>query len=199
MKKALSLAILSGGKNRRFGGIAKAFVKINGTPVFRRIMNCVDAEQYMIIINDPFNKKELKEDAYVEYFPDLIPGKGPLSGIHSALVHSANEVVMIMPSDVPLMNKKAVDFLITNFNPNADILVPYDDQNIHAVSAIYHKRQLHQLEEFLNSDQKNSIRQYLKQAKTKYIEIPDDLSIKQAFRNMNTIKDYQAIINFIKQ
>lgn len=197
MKKALSLAILSGGKNRRFGGIAKAFVKINGIPVFRRIMNCIDVKQYMIIINDPINKKELKDEPNIESFPDLITGKGPLSGIHSALMHSENEVVLIMPSDLPLMNKKAIDFFITNYKSDADIIAPYDSKHIHPVSAIFHKRQIEQLEEFLNTEDNYNLHNYLKHVKTHYIKLPEDSLIKQAFMNMNTIDDYQTILNLL--
>ncbi|MFN3782040.1 MAG: molybdenum cofactor guanylyltransferase, partial [Candidatus Kapaibacteriota bacterium] len=82
LKNAISFAILSGGKSSRIG-VNKAFLEIEGVPLIQRALLLANSfPEKMIITNTP----ELYSKFDCQVYPDIFLNRGPISGIHSALL-----------------------------------------------------------------------------------------------------------------
>ncbi|MFO8086324.1 MAG: molybdenum cofactor guanylyltransferase [Bacteroidales bacterium] len=197
MQKAYTLAILSGGKNQRFKGVSKALTTVGNQKVFQRIIAASDAKEVIIIANDPSEIDLFKKRYHLNVFSDNFISKGPLSGIHSALYHATYPQVLIMPSDLPLMNKPTVEYLYHHLNEQQDALIPVNNKHLHTVSAFYHKRTLPKAEKYLMDHEKCPLQEFIKTLQTHYLNIPDIPLYQQAFINMNTPQDYEYIMNIL--
>ncbi|MCF8218296.1 MAG: molybdenum cofactor guanylyltransferase [Bacteroidales bacterium] len=192
MDRHLQLAILSGGHNTRFNGYSKALVNFNGIPVYQRIMNAAEVQEAIVIVNSKKEQAAFSQHRGISIYSDIIPDKGPLSGVHAALEHAKADYILLMPSDLPLMNSKTIRFLIQNINSDYEAIVPVSEGTIHPLSAVYAKRAKEKLESFLYNAPKTSVKNFLNQISPLYIEIPTDTIFQQAFLNMNTFEDFHS-------
>lgn len=198
MNRPYSFAILSGGQNKRFGGYSKALTDIQGVPLYMNILQASSAKQNMIITNNKYERAEFLKSGLLEVYSDLIPAKGPLSGLHSALMHATEEVIAIMPSDLPLMDQQTLMYMLQNFKTETDALVPQCMSQTHPVSAVYSKRALKKLEIYLEANKKISVHKFLDCIQTQYLTIPQGSGLEHSFYNMNTEADYLKILKIIK-
>ena len=76
MKHKITGIILSGGKSVRMGGQNKAFLKIEGVPIVKRIQILFEKIfEEIIIVTD---QEELFSSFNARIYGDLIPGRGAL-------------------------------------------------------------------------------------------------------------------------
>lgn len=198
MNRPYSFAILSGGQNKRFGGYSKALAEVQGIPLYVNILQASSARQNMIITNNNYERAEFLKSGLLEVYSDIIPAKGPLSGIHSALIHAREDIIVIIPSDLPLMNGHTVNSMLQYFNPESDALVPRTQLHTHPVSAVYSIRALKRLEKYLQENKKASVHKFLDVINTQYMDIRPGSSMEQSFYNMNTKEDYFKLLKAIK-
>ncbi len=96
--------ILAGGASSRMGQ-DKAMLSIEQSTMLTRTQNVLAGTSVdKIIISRNDQKKG--------HFADLIPNKGPLSGIHSAAVRFPFFNLLILPVDLPLMDSTSLQPLI---------------------------------------------------------------------------------------
>jgi len=97
----METAILAGGRSSRFGA-NKALADWFGAPLIAAITEKARTvtEKVFIISNDEVPYRFLD----IPVYPDIYPGMGPLSGLHSALSHAASNRVMVLACDMPLLN-----------------------------------------------------------------------------------------------
>ena len=197
MDRHLQLVILSGGQNTRFNGLSKARINVKGLPVYKRIMNAAEVKQAIVIANSANDQAYFEQDNNITVFSDIIKGKGPLSGLHTALKKAKSDFILLMPSDLPLMNAKTINFLMQHNISGYDAIIPVCDGIIHPLSAIYSKRVITKLETFLYSVSKFSVKNFLSQISPLYIDIPNVELYQQAFQNMNTPEDFRNLLKFV--
>ncbi|MFW6019005.1 MAG: molybdenum cofactor guanylyltransferase [Bacteroidales bacterium] len=197
MDRHLQLVILSGGQNRRFNGQSKAFIKFQGLPLYQRIMKAAGVKKAMVIANSKKDQACFIHDPKITFFTDIIKGKGPLSGVHAALKHAKSDFILLMPSDLPLMNTKTILFLIQHIDPEYDAIIPVSKGIMHPLSAIYAKRINTKLESFLYNTSKTSVKKFLRQISPLYLNMPEEDVYQQAFRNMNTPEDYHSLLKSV--
>lgn len=95
--------ILAGGKSSRMGQ-DKAQLTINNKSLLQHMQTVIDGTSIeQVIINR--NEKQPGE------LEDIIPGKGPLSGIHSAAVNYPDSNLLIVPVDLPLLGAETLHTL----------------------------------------------------------------------------------------
>ena len=89
--------ILVGGKSRRMG-VDKAFLEIDGQPLFERVLEVFRATFRRIILVGG------RHDRYSRYglpvHPDIYPGSS-LGGLHTGLVHAETPHVFVASCDLP--------------------------------------------------------------------------------------------------
>jgi molybdopterin-guanine dinucleotide biosynthesis protein A len=110
--------ILAGGKSSRMGE-DKAMVVVNKRTMLDQIKDTLlQTSLSEVVVNKNVelrpsstgNQFSVNEDT--EYIKDLIPDKGPLSGIHSALCHYPDADILVVPVDIPLITSASLDRLI---------------------------------------------------------------------------------------
>lgn len=184
-------AILAGGQNKRFGGRTKAKILIEGRPIIERTIEVLGSvfNDIIIITN---NKAEFEDYKHIRMAGDIYHYKGPLAGLHSAITNSEKEAVFLVASDMPGLSLSTVEQVAMNFEKmECEALIPVYKELIEPLHAIYSRTVLVRLDDFLRSENKYSIREFLKLVDAKYLEIDDGGGQINPFFNINSPEDLQ--------
>jgi len=87
-------------------GQDKAFLDLGGVPIIRRLIEAFSRlfSGTLVVANNPQTYAELS----TRVVPDLCPGRGPLSGIHSGLTHAEHDWAFVCPCDCAFLNPDVV-------------------------------------------------------------------------------------------
>ena len=120
-----SVAILAGGEARRFGGRDKGALVVDGrTIVERQIAELSTVTPDVRVIR--------RED-------DLVPGCGPLGGLHAALNAARGDQLFLVACDMPFVTAALAAYLLM-LAGDADAVVPRTDRGYHPLCAVYGRR-----------------------------------------------------------
>jgi len=183
-------AILAGGYSKRFGE-NKALIEISSKKLIERIIEVFTSifNEILIISNSPDEYKALG-------FPviqDVLPVKGPLVGIYSALLASRYKHIFISACDMPFINSNLISYMIEKI-ANFDIVVPViDDEKLEPLHAIYSKSCIPHIKNKINLNEKRIISFYenLLVYHLKKDEIIKHDPPQLSFYNINTNEDYR--------
>jgi molybdenum cofactor guanylyltransferase len=133
---------------------------------------------------------------------DIHQNRGALGGIHVALVNSKSEFTLILACDCPFVSVDLIEFLIglTKTEKDFEAFAPIQKNGkIQPLCAIYKtancRRILSKMLE--NSHEKYSVRDFLNQIKTRYIEFSEIAGLPNAenlFFNVNTPEDFEKAV-----
>jgi molybdopterin-guanine dinucleotide biosynthesis protein A len=118
----VSAAILAGGNATRFGGCDKSAIMVDGQPILAR--------QYTVLA-------PLADDVIVVR-EDIVPGCGPLGGLHTALTRARHERLFLVACDMPFITESFVSYLLS-LAGDWDVVVPHTDRGYHPLSAVYRR------------------------------------------------------------
>jgi molybdenum cofactor guanylyltransferase len=117
-----SAAILAGGRATRFGGRDKSALIVDGRTILeRQIAELSKVTSDILIIGAG---------------RDLVPGCGPLGGLHAALTAAAADAVFVVACDMPYISAAFVMYLL-DLTREADIVVPCTERGYHPLCAAY--------------------------------------------------------------
>ena len=194
MGNRISGVILAGGSNKRFGGIPKVNVVIDGKTIFSRIISTIGDlfEEIIIVTNKP---EEFREFIQYKIVEDQFLKAGPLGGIHAGLKASSKKAVFVFAGDMPFLDKEIITDQINEFNKGGyDVLIPKVNQFIEPLHAIYRKSVLKDLERFLSERKSRAVRDFLDEVNIGYLQIPKTEKSDLAFANINSPSDLDKII-----
>jgi molybdopterin-guanine dinucleotide biosynthesis protein A len=189
MGNNISGVILAGGANKRFGGITKANVIINGLSIISRIISVIEDQfpKIIIVTNKP---EEFREFIQCKIVVDQYLKAGPLGGIHAALKSSSEDAIFVFAGDMPFLDKKIISDQIYDFKKGEqDVLIPKVGQLIEPLHAIYRKSIMNELERFLIERKSRAVRDFLEQVNVGYFKISDTEQNRKAFTNINSPAD----------
>lgn len=183
---AFSLAIIAGGKSSRMGR-DKAFLELGGRSLIERVIAAgadLRPSETILIANKP--------DAYrhlgLEIYPDILPDKGSLGGIYTALARAANPVTLVLACDMPFIKPGLLGFMLAQLDAETDIVVPRVDGYPQALHAIYRNTCLAPIRARLAANRLKIIGFYDKM-RVRYLDEADYAPFDQAgmsFTNLNT-------------
>ena len=104
----VSAIILAGGRRSRMG-TDKAKLRLGG----KTLLDLTVEKIRHLGISDIVISGCADCPEGTSYAPDLIPGKGPLSGIHAGLRQIRNQSSLVLPVDMPLIPEEVLKLLIT--------------------------------------------------------------------------------------
>ncbi|HSB35187.1 MAG TPA: molybdenum cofactor guanylyltransferase, partial [Nitrospirota bacterium] len=127
--------VLAGGENRRMGA-DKAFLKLAGVPMIEHVMRSLKAvcRDIIIVTNSP----QLYKAYRVSVVSDAFNLRGPLTGIYSGLLKSADEYNFVVACDMPFLNPRLLAFM-GSLAAGYDVVVPAVGSMIEPLHAVYRK------------------------------------------------------------
>lgn len=184
--------ILTGGKSSRMGR-PKALLPFDGEPLIVHIVRALRSMFAEAVVVAAPEQELPPMPATVAR--DEVPYQGPAGGIYYGLKAAGAKYAFVTSCDVAFINQPLIAFLVSRI-PNCDVVVPYWDERLQPLHAVYRKSLLPLLKEQLELGQLRPVYLYDK-ARTDKVpqeEIrrfdPEGLS----FLNMNTPEDYEVVL-----
>lgn len=185
--------ILSGGKSSRMG-THKALLNIDGKSLIQRMVEILNSIFSTVVISS--NEPQLYKSLEKKIIKDIYPGRGPLSGIHSALSYSSTERNFVIFCDMPFVNNQLINYLC-NYESDKEIIILKADGRIQPLCGLYSKKILPDVELLLKesaqkeSSLKGSIYELLERVDTEIIDVTEmKFYHPDLFFNINTPEDY---------
>ncbi|MCY4071408.1 MAG: molybdenum cofactor guanylyltransferase [Chloroflexi bacterium] len=182
----VSLAIIAGGQSSRMGR-DKAFLELGGLTLIERVLAAsadLGQSETILIANKPDQYRHLGLPMYT----DILPDKGSLGGIYTALTQAANPATLVLACDMPFIKTDLLRFMIAQLDEETDIVVPRVDGYPQALHAIYRKTCLAPIRAQLDENRLKIIRFY-NQMRVTYLDeadyAPYDAEAR-SFINLNT-------------
>lgn len=138
--------ILAGGKSTRMG-TDKALIRVKDDSMLEGAVRALAGGFNEIIVSA---NNRTCASAQVKIVADVIPGRGPMSGIHAALLASANDINFVVPCDMPFINVRLALYMV-ELASGFDVVVPRIGDYYEALFAVYMKNCLPLIEEYLIS------------------------------------------------
>ena len=177
-------AILAGGKSTRMGK-DKAMLELDSQNMLERTQNIIAGTSVdHVVVN--------RNDEKGQFLPDIMPNKGPLSGIHSIVSAFPDCNILIVPVDLPLLDTQTLQLLI-------------DAGKQHQSNAVFcrhvlplyihnHENMAAHLTKILQKEANLSIRHFC----SAYAMTELALSTKQSLFNANTPKEWLEALGIHK-
>lgn len=109
MDTQYAVAILSGGQSRRFGGRDKQTLPFHGIALGRRAaLNVLGIGLPVMIIGPQLH---IYKGLDLEFAQDVMPGYGPLSGLHAALSKTSASWLYLLACDMPYFHQGWFSYL----------------------------------------------------------------------------------------
>jgi len=131
-RSEIEVFILAGGKSRRMGS-DKGLVHFKGEPMISHIIRVLEKLNMPSSIISG-NKEYMKFGKPV--YKDVIPDKGPLGGLYTALEFSSSPMLILMACDMPSINSESLNRLI-ELATLGKMVVSTDGENISPLFACY--------------------------------------------------------------
>ena len=109
MERFGSAAILAGGEGRRMLGLDKLAIELGGERVAARIARILRLRFDDILVVTP--RPEAFDGLGLRAIRDIVPGRGPLGGLHAALAASRSEWLYMTACDMPWQSLDWIDLL----------------------------------------------------------------------------------------
>jgi molybdopterin-guanine dinucleotide biosynthesis protein A len=183
--------ILAGGNSTRMG-TDKAFLELGGQTLLARAFEIAGSVAREVrIVGDA--QKFARFGGVVE---DEYRDRGPLGGIHAALTSSATELNLILAVDLPLVEIKFLDYLISQARrTHATVTIPRAAGGWQPLCAVYRK-QFSGVAERALREGRNKIDALFAEVETSVVsgEALRDAGFSESmFQNLNTPDDCEAV------
>jgi molybdopterin-guanine dinucleotide biosynthesis protein A len=189
-KAGFSIIIQAGGESFRMGQ-DKGLVQFLGQPLVARVLSRVAllADEIQVTTNDPQGYQFLD----VPLVADLLPGRGALGGLYTALFSARHPIVGVVACDMPFVSSSMLaeqrDMLLES---GADLVIPQTATGLEPFHAIYRRVTcLPAVEAVLESGYRR-VDSWFPQVKVVYFtqeEIRRHDPYGRAFFNINTLED----------
>jgi molybdopterin-guanine dinucleotide biosynthesis protein A len=147
--RQFSAAILAGGRASRFAGRDKSTLMVGDRTIRERQVTALTAvsDDLMIVgarapsgevtnISERGGVDRAHAVPALRHVDDLVPGCGPLGGVHAALSFARHDTVVILACDMPYVTTAFVRFLCS-LTDAVDIVVPQSERGRHPLCAVY--------------------------------------------------------------
>lgn len=182
----MQVSILCGGKSSRMQS-EKGLALYKNKPFIEHIMDAVLPITLKIqLITNSCDYEYLKFDT----IEDIIKDKGPIGGIHTALVHSDTEINLILSCDIPLISTKIIQELIEKHHSIYDVSIFEETNRVHPLIGIYSKKVIPILKKAIESNELKMMH-FISKVNHQLIWIEDQN--KQQFQNINSLLELEEL------
>jgi molybdenum cofactor guanylyltransferase len=185
--KPFTIAISAGGKSSRMG-TDKAFVHILGKPLIEHLIERVadvGQEETLLITNRLADYAHLTLPMY----KDVLPDKGSLGGIYSAIYHSSHPYTLVLACDMPFVSTDLLRYMAAlRAGDQYDVIVPRVAGYPQGLHALYSRDCLEPIRQRLEADELKVVSFY-DDVRVRYIDEDEYKAFNEkglAFYNVNT-------------
>lgn len=180
--------ILAGGRSSRFGS-NKALALIDGRPLIQHVSGLILGlfQECLLVTNTP----EVYAFLSLPMTPDRYRGKGPLAGIHAALLNISRPRAFVVACDMPSVSPALIRYLCSVNGQEYDAIIPWLGSGQEPLYGIYHKRALKVIESLMQKNLFPVIRA-LEDLKVRWVTEEEVLSVTgnlNCFKNINRPED----------
>jgi molybdopterin-guanine dinucleotide biosynthesis protein A len=194
----ITALILAGGLNTRFSG-PKGLIRINDTPIIESNLSVMRSVFKDVLIST--NSPEIYFRFGARMLGDVLPSRGPMSGIYTALLNAADEAVFVMACDMPFPDAGLIRLICERHAgwpgpDHLDATIPVGNGKPQPLFGVYGKSLMRALEESVFQD-RVMLARFLDERRTQYIDETDVRAVDpecRSFININTPGEYEAII-----
>nr|WP_321305755.1 molybdenum cofactor guanylyltransferase [uncultured Sphaerochaeta sp.] len=182
----VSAVVLAGGKSSRMGQ--------EKSELIYKSMKLIDFQIKKLAslgITDLLVSGYGKSIPNTHFVPDIYAGKGPLSGIHSSLVHAMNSSCLVVSVDTPLLPVELLRELIATHAKNqSSITLAGHHEIIEPLIGIYDCSLVPLMEQVLMSGN-SSVKNVLDRVSYSVLNYDQDISV---FLNCNNPHQYAELL-----
>ena len=142
----LTAAILAGGRSTRFGGRDKSALVVDGRTIFdRQVSELSQIAGEILLVGGTIQSGPRPG---VTPIADLIPGCGPLGGMHAALSVARGEPVIVLACDMSYVSAAFLAYLASLAGDPGGFaaVVPQTERGYHPLCAVYTHAVIAQIE-----------------------------------------------------
>lgn len=166
----MKVAILAGGKSKRFG-FDKALLVWRGKPIVKVLFERFETNGFQVIVSGGPEEAAKRLKGIISPIVSDLPahaGFGPLAGIESCFLNTDSKLLGVVACDLPFAEPKLISFLAEKIK-GADAAVPLLNGEPQPLHAVYSRSCLPNLVAQLESEDK-SVRSFLKRVKVVWVE-----------------------------
>lgn len=191
MGSELTLAILAGGEGRRFGG-DKALAELWGQPLLSHLLDRLAglSAETLIVTNRPADYAQFNQ----RLVGDLLPGRGVLGGLYTALHYAACPWVLCLACDMPLVNRTLLEYLLT-LRDGVDAVLPRLNGRAEPLHAAWSRACLEPVRAALERGDRRAI-SFLPAVRVRYVDEAEIDAVDPAhlsFLNINTLDQLEEV------
>lgn len=186
-RTGLSGVVLAGGQSQRMGR-NKALMELDGRTLIARVLDKLARLCDELIISA--NEGELYAHLPARVVPDVLPGRGALSGIHAGLAAMHNRRALVVACDMPFLSLSLLRYM-TVVAAGYDTVVPRLGRYYEPLHALYSVECLGPIEQLVAEGPQRVVALY-ERVRTR--TIPEDIvrlfGAELSFFNVNTVQDW---------
>lgn len=185
----MAAIILTGGKSRRMGS-HKSFLKYGDTTFIEHQIAKLRKIFHEIILSA--NDRNLYSSLNLPVIPDIMPEKGPLSGICAGLMYIQSPYAFVIACDMPFVNEKVILYLKEYMN-GYDVIVPQTRRGLEPLHAFYSKNCIEPMRRCIEQDRLRIV-DFFEEVKVKVVDSKEFQGldvIGQSLVNLNTPEEYK--------
>lgn len=127
----LTAAILTGGRATRFGGRDKSALLVGGRSILdRQIAELSKLTADILLVGGHARHERAR------VVRDIVPGSGPLGGLHAALTEARGDATLVIACDMPYVTSPLLAYLAA-LTREAEAVVPQTERGYHPLCAAY--------------------------------------------------------------
>jgi molybdenum cofactor guanylyltransferase len=192
-----SVAILAGGRATRFGGRDKSALVVGGATILdRQLATLGTVSDDLLIVGTPASAFAREHDvrATARHIADIVPGCGPLGGLHAALTAARHDALLLVACDMPFLTAAFAEYLLS-LAGEADAVVPRTERGYHPLCAVYMRACLEPAAARL-ADRRLAMRELVDGVRTRIVPVDDIQRFGDPDRllaNVNTPADFAGL------
>lgn len=143
--------ILAGGLGKRYNGIDKAQLFIEGRSILDRILDTIGGlfDETILVTNHPARYASC--DLFT--VSDLYDVRSSLTGLHAGLFHASHAYAFVTACDMPFTDRRIVRLLLDRIDPRWDAVMPHTGKGLEPLCAVYAARCVTQIGQHIERNQ----------------------------------------------
>ena len=192
--------VLAGGAGSRIGG-DKPSVLVGGRPLLQRTLDALEHVVSRVVLTVAPGQRlpNIQTKLRVVVCEDLLPARGPLTGIFTGLNCAHTPEVLVVPCDAPLIQPELLSFLLKQ--KGASAVVPEARGRLQPTFGVWSQQAAQVIVGALNSDEL-SVQSILGEIDARIIREEELRAVDpdlRSFLNVNTREDAERIDALLRE